>query len=127
MTKLCILIIACLSVAGPAVAEGICRLELVERDGAHLAATLTKTADAAEVEYDPQSSFLYPFTFDCVPAGARVCVTEKPWSLHAISFEYPPYAITLSVLDRAAYGTAETEINIRLWRLVNCSGDLELW
>lgn len=87
-------------------------------------AKLTKTDEAAAIEYDPQTGFLYPFSFDCDPPGTRLCVTNNPWSYHAISFEYPPYAITLSVLDREAYGTAETAIDIRLWRIVDCIGDL---
>ncbi|MEO1139326.1 MAG: hypothetical protein AAFW87_07710 [Pseudomonadota bacterium] len=125
MKEFCFLFFAHLLVASPSIADAVCRLELQERPGLQLTATLTKTADAAAVEYDQKAGFLYPFSFACVPQGARLCISEKPWSLHAMSFEYPPYAITLSVLDRNAYGTAETELSIRLWRIVDCTGDLE--
>ena len=125
MIKFSIICLAFLSIGSPSIADAICRLELQERQGPELTAILTKTPDAAAVEYSQKSNFLYPFKFDCVPSGARVCVTEKPWSLHAISFEFLPYAITVSVLDRNAYGTAATEINIRMWRVVDCTGDLE--
>lgn len=125
MRKFSVLIFAFASSAGPVVADAVCKLDLQERAGPHLTATLTKTAESAAIEYDLQAGFLYPFKFDCLPSGTRICVTEKPWSFDAVSFEYPPYAITLSVLDREAYGNAETGTNIRLWRIVDCVGELE--
>lgn len=125
MTKFSIICFASLLIGNPSIADVICSLELQERRGPHLTAILTKTADAAAVEYSPEANFLYPFKFDCVPPGVRVCVTEKPWSLHVMSFEFAPYAITVSVLDRNAFATAATEINIRMWRVVDCTGDLE--
>lgn len=125
MARFSILLFAFLSIANESIADAVCRLEIQESRGTELTAVLTKTADAAAVEYSQPTKFLYPFKYDCKPSGTRVCVTEKPWSLHVISFEFLPYAITASVLDRNAYGTAETEINIRMWRVVDCTGDLE--
>ena len=110
--------------AGPSVADAICKLELLERVGPHLTATLTKTAETAAIVYDPQAGFFYPATYDCDPPGIRTCVNDKSWSLDAISFEYSPYAVTLSVLDREAHGNAKTNINIRLWVVFDCIGDL---
>lgn len=42
-------------------------------------AKLTKTDEAAAIEYGPQTGFFYPFSFDCVPPGTRICVTDNPW------------------------------------------------
>ena len=124
MVKSSIFVLALIAGAGPLAADAVCTLELQEGPEPHLTATLTKTADAAEIEYGPQADFLYPFTFDCDPPGTRLCVTDNTWSLHAMSFEYLPYAMTLSVLDREAFGTAETDINLKLWKIVDCVGEL---
>ncbi|MCV3273512.1 hypothetical protein [Roseobacter sinensis] len=125
VTKTSILIFALVASAGPLLADTVCRLELQERGGPQLMATLTMTDATATIEYEPHTGFLYPFTFDCSSIEKLICVTVNRWSLHAISFEYPSYAITLSVLDREAYGTAATNTKIRLWRIINCVGDTE--
>ena len=124
MIKGTIFLLALLSSVGASAADTICRLELLERAGPHLTAVLTKKPGTASIKYDRRACFLYPVTYECTSPGIRVCRNEKPWSLDAISFEYPPYALTLSLLDRNAYAGVETVIAIRVWRMVNCIGDL---
>lgn len=126
MMRGCLLCLALASGPNAVAADAVCRLELQDRAGPHLTATLTKRAETAELKYEEQAGFLYPFTYDCIPPGTRICITDTSWSLHAVSFEYLPFVVTVSVLDRVAYANLETSFNLRMWRLVDCNGNLEL-